>query len=108
MNDKVNIWTYFCKIPCKNLIQCCICGKCFIPEKHDLGDHLKTFHCDVILAKSKEKTNEASERHFNLFLSGNNDKRIKDRFQSERGIKNLDRGRAFVTPLIKLAQFYSD
>ena len=91
MNDEVNIWAFFCKIPCKNLIQCCICGKGFIPEKHDLGDHLKTFHCDVILAKSKEKTDEASERHLNFFLNGHAEKRIKDSFVWVHFSKTLEK-----------------
>ena len=90
MNDEVNIWTYFCEVS-NNLIQCCICGKGFNPEKHDLGDHLKTFHCDVILAKSKKKTDEASDRHLNFFLSGNTEKRIKDSFVWVHFSKTLEK-----------------
>ena len=50
MNDEVNIWTYFSKSEGLNtLVQCCICGKCFNSEKHDLQNHLKSSHSDVIV-----------------------------------------------------------
>ena len=81
MKDQVNIWTYFSKVS-NDLIQCCICGKGLIPENHDPGDHLKSMHSDVLdvlLAKSKKKSNEHSERHLNQFLSGNTEKKFESR-----------------------------